>query len=117
MDFRAAMIGIFLSVDRSDVRRIPAEIGPPDAELLAVGIDPFPERFTGGQTLGPRRAIDADDIGRQPMAIASAQAAAVIGPVVGSLEAAGNRLAIVIAEGAGDARRQARRLGDVKHVK
>ena len=79
MSFRYAMVsGIFLAVDRCDMRRIPVGIGPPDSKLLAVRIDPFPEVFTGDISLIPRRALDAHDIGRKPMAIAAARAAAMI---------------------------------------
>ena len=72
------MAGIFQAVDRGDVRGIAVEIRPPDAELHAVGIDPLPERFTRGQAFRAGGAIDADDIRRQPVAVAATQAAAAI---------------------------------------
>ena len=65
------MIGIFLSVDWSDVRRISIEIGPPDAEFLPMGIDPLPERFGGGAPQCSRVALDAHNIGRKAVAITS----------------------------------------------
>ena len=102
----AAVRGIFLAVGRRHMRRIVIEIRPSNSELLAVGIDPFPEIFSGGQSLRPCRAFDAHDIGRKPMAIAAMEAPAVVGPVIRRLQAACDRLTVVIAERAGDARRQ-----------
>ena len=98
------MVRIFLAVDRCHVRGIPIEIGPSDSELFPVGIDPIPEDFTGNQTLRPCRSIYAHDIHRKSVAIASTEAATVIGPVVGRLKTACNRLTIVVAECAGYAR-------------
>jgi hypothetical protein len=37
--------GIFLAVDRRDMRRVPAEIWAPDSELLPMRINPLPELF------------------------------------------------------------------------
>src|SRR5262245_45758015 len=77
--FRAAAAGgVFLAVDRPDMRGIAVEIGTPDAEILAVGIDPFPEGFGRNPALRLGRALGADDVGRKPVAIAAAGAAAVI---------------------------------------
>ena len=103
--YSGMVISIFLAVDRRHVRGISIEIGPSDSKLLPVCIDPFPEGFSGSETLRPCRTIDAHNIRRKPVAIASTEATSMIGSVVGRLEAAGNRLAIVIAERAGDARR------------
>ena len=72
------MIGIFFSVDRPDMRRIPAKIGPPDAEFLAMRIDPIPERFGGDATLCPRVALDAHNIGCKAVAITSVKAATMV---------------------------------------
>ena len=72
------MIGIFLSVDRSDVRRIPAEIGPPDAEFWPVRIDPLPELFSGGAPLRSRVALDAHNVGGKAVAITAVRAAAMV---------------------------------------
>ena len=82
-----------------------------------MGIDPVPKKFAGDQTLPPGRAIDAHDIRRKPVAIASTEATSMVGSVVSGLQAARDRLAVVIAERAGYARRQARLLGDMKHLK
>src|SRR4051812_31788863 len=73
----ALVRGIFPAVDRADMRRISAEIGPADAEFLAVLVDPLPEGFGGNPALRPGRAVDADDVGREPMAVAAAEAAAM----------------------------------------
>src|SRR5450631_4449020 len=99
------------------MRRIPAEIGAPDTELLAMRINPLPELFGGSPSLVARSALDTDDIGRKPMPIATAGAPAMIRPVARRLEAAGDRLAVVIAECAGDAGRKALRLRRVKRMK
>src|SRR3954454_16118814 len=48
LSFRAAAVGgIFLAVDRCQMRRISIEIRSPDSKLLAVCIDPFPEALSG----------------------------------------------------------------------
>src|SRR3954465_2314588 len=60
--------------------------------------------------------MDTHDIGRKPMPIATAGAPAMIRPVARRLEAACNRLAVVITERASDAGRKARRLRRVKRV-
>src|SRR3984893_14747106 len=99
--YSGMVISIFLAVDRCHVRGVSIEIRPSDSKLLPVCIDPFPEGFSGSETLRPCRTIDAHNIRRKPVAIASTEAASVIGPVVGRLKAACNRLAIVIAERAG----------------
>src|ERR1700722_19748770 len=98
------MIGVFLAVDRRHMRGISVEIGPADAEFLAVVIDPFPDDIAGNLPLRPRCAVDTYDIGRKPVTVAATEAAAVVRPVVRRLEAACNRLAIVVAETAGDPR-------------
>ena len=98
------VIGIFLAVDRRHMRGISIEIGPADAKFLAVVVDPFPQDVAGNQPLRPRCAVDAHDIGRKSVTVAAVGTAAVVLPVVGRLEAARNRLAIVVAEAARDSR-------------
>src|SRR5260370_7916617 len=88
------------------MRRISIEIRSPDSKLLPVCIDPFPEAFSGNPSLRPCRAFDADNIGRKPVAIAAAEAAAMVRPVSRRLEAACDRLTVVLAERAGYARRR-----------
>src|SRR5882724_11693167 len=99
----AAARDIFLAVGRSDMRRIAIEVGSPDAKILAIRIDPFPERLGRDPALRLRRALGADDVGRKPVAITAAGAAAVIRAVARRLQAAGDRLPVVVAERAGDA--------------
>src|SRR5712691_1571455 len=74
----AALIGIFLAVDRSNMRRISIEIRSPDPELFAVRIDPLPQYLTGTQSLRTRCALDAHEIGRKPVAIAAPAAPAMV---------------------------------------
>src|ERR1700691_2784991 len=90
--------GIFFAVDRCHMRGISIEIRPSDSELLSMCVDPIPQGFTGSQSLRPCRAFYADDIRCKPVAIPSTEAATMIGPVIGRLKTAGDRLAIVIAE-------------------
>src|SRR5579864_2048844 len=94
---------IFLAVDRAHMRRIVVKIGPPDSKILPVRIDPFPERFAGCLALCPCLALHAHDVGCESMAIASARTAAMVGSVVGCLQAARDGLPVVVAKGAGDA--------------
>src|SRR5258708_10607375 len=66
--FGAAVVrGIFLAVDRCDMRRVPAEIWAPDSELLPMHINPLPELFGGSPSLGASSPLDTHDIGRQPL--------------------------------------------------
>src|SRR5579871_881004 len=53
---------ILPTLERSDVRGIPVEVRPSDAEFFFVGVDPFPQLVAGRQALGPRLALDAHDI-------------------------------------------------------
>ena len=75
--------------------------------VLAVLVDPVPQRLARRLPQRARSAVDADDVGCKPVAVAAAQAAAMEGAVVGGLQPACDRLAIVVAECAGDAGRQA----------
>src|SRR5205814_2446911 len=100
----AATIDIFLAVDRGHVRRVLIQIGPPDSELVAVAIDPLPQVFARAPSFGTGRALDAHEVGRKPTPIAAAQGAAMIRTIACGLEAACNRLPVIIAEGTGDAR-------------
>jgi len=102
--------GIFLAVDRCDMRRVPAEIWAPDSELLPCASTHFQSLFGGSPSLVASFALDTHDIGRKPVPIATAGAPSMIRPVARRLEAACDRLAVVITERAGDAGRKARRL-------
>jgi len=44
-DIQTALVGIFLTVDRRNVRWISVEIGSPNTKLLAVRVDPLPQGF------------------------------------------------------------------------
>jgi hypothetical protein len=93
LSFRpAAVSGIFFAVDRCQMRRIFIEIRSANSKLLPVCID----------------------IGRKPVAIAAAEAPAMVRPVGRRLQAAYDRLTVIIAERAGYARRQPRLLRRVK---
>src|SRR5215813_11253043 len=75
---RAAFIGIFFAINWRNMRWIPVEIRPPDPKLFFVLVDPFPQDFTPRASLGTRVAVHAHDIGRKPMAIATAAAATMV---------------------------------------
>src|SRR5207249_2284194 len=72
-----ALIGIFLTVDRRNVRWIFIEVGSPDPIFLAVRVDPLPQDFARDPSLRPRLAPDTPAIGCKPMAIAAAPAPAM----------------------------------------
>src|ERR1700704_6739968 len=77
--FGAAVVrGIFLAVDRCDMRRIPAEIWAPDSQLLPMRINPLPELFGGSPSLVASSALDTHDIGGRSMPIATAGGRAMI---------------------------------------
>ena len=102
MSFRPAVVrGIFSAIDRRHMRRIFVEIRSPDSELLPVSIDPFPENFAGIPSFVPCIATDAYNIGREPVAIAATEAPAMVRPVSRRLQAARDRLTVVIAERTG----------------
>jgi len=46
-----AMSRILFAIDRSNVRRVPIEVGSPNPKLFFVRIDPFPQLLTGSQSL------------------------------------------------------------------
>src|SRR4029077_838769 len=118
MSFRCTVVRrVFLAVDRCHMHWISVGVRSPDSKLLPVRIDPFPEVFAGDISLIARLALDAHDISRKPVAIAAAGAAAVVRPVTRRLQAACDRLTVIIAERAGDARRQSGLLGCVERMK
>jgi hypothetical protein len=59
-----AMNGILFAINRSDMRRIPIEIGSSNSKLFFVRIDPFPQLLAGGQSVDTCLALYAYDIGR-----------------------------------------------------
>ena len=66
-------------------------------------VDPLPELLGGDPSLRAAVALDAYNVGRKPAAIAATGTAAMVGPVGCRLQAACDRLTVVIAERAGDA--------------
>ena len=71
---RAAFIGIFFAINRRNMRWILVEIRPPDPEFFFVRVDPLPQDFTPRASLRTRLALYAHEVGREPMAIATAAA-------------------------------------------
>src|SRR4051794_33467077 len=80
-------------------------------------INPLPELFGGSPSLLASSALDTLDIGREPMPITTGGAAAMIRFVARRLEAACDRLAVVITECTRDAGRKACRLRRAKRMK
>src|SRR5207253_11491707 len=80
--------------------------GPPDPVRAAARVDPLPQFLARGPALVARLALDADDVGRKPVAVAAAAAASVVGIGIGRPLAGGERLPVIVTESAGDARRQ-----------
>src|SRR5262249_46638080 len=74
----AALVDIFLAVDRPNMRGIAIEIRPPNSVLRPVLIDPLPQRVGRNPSAGARPALGAPDIGCKPVSVAAAPAAAVI---------------------------------------
>src|SRR6476469_3692573 len=94
-----------------------AGVRPLDSTLLAVCTDPFRQVFCRNPSLRPGPAFDAHHIGRKPAAIAAAETATMVGSISRRLQAAYDRLTVVIAERAGYARRQPSLLRRVKRMK
>src|SRR5215471_14946625 len=74
----AAFIGIFFAIDRPNMRWILVEIRSPDPKFFFVRVDPFPQDFTPRASVGTRVALHAHEVGRKPMAIATAAAPAMV---------------------------------------
>src|SRR4029453_16487494 len=73
----ATLGGIFLAIDRRDMRGVAIEIRAPDPKLLLVRIDPLPQHFAGGESLQGGRPLDAKEVGATPVALAPAGAPAM----------------------------------------
>ena len=69
--------GIFLAIDRRDMRGVAIEIRPPDAKLLLVRINPLPQHFARGESLQTGLALDAHEVDGKPVAVAAAAAPAM----------------------------------------
>src|SRR5580765_7795944 len=88
------------------MRRISIKVGAGDPKFLLARIDPLPQFYGRGESLQTGLALDAHEISRKPVAVAAAAAAAMIRAIARSLVAAGDRLAIIVAERAGYARHE-----------
>ena len=75
---RDVVSGILFAIDRGDMRRVPIEIRSSDSKFFFVRIDPFPQLPAGSQSLRTGLALYAHKIGRSPVAVAAAEAAAMI---------------------------------------
>src|SRR6516225_7664321 len=75
---RVAFIGIFFAIDRPNMRWILVEIRPADPKFFFVRVDPFPQDVTPRASVGTRVALHAHEVGRKPMAIATAAAPAMV---------------------------------------
>ena len=74
----ATLGGIFLAIDRRDMRGVSIEIRAPDPKLLLVRIDPLPQLFARGESLHTGLALDAHEIDGKPVAVAAAAAPAMV---------------------------------------
>src|SRR5437763_410017 len=75
---RAAFVGIFFAIDRRNMRRILVEVWSPNPKFFLVRVDPLPQDFTPRAPLRTRLALNAHEIDRKPMAIATAAAPAMV---------------------------------------
>src|SRR5712692_7576124 len=108
LTLRLAAVGEILpAVERPDMRWIAVAVGPPDAELLFVRVDPSPQHVARHQPVGTRLALDAYDISGMPVPIAAMEAAAMIRAVARSPPAGRDGLPVIVAKAAGDAGHQA----------
>src|SRR5215813_438242 len=74
----AALVDIFLAVNRPDVRGISVKIWPSDPVLRAVLVDPLPQEIGRDPAFGAGLALGAHDVSRKPVSIAAAPAAAMV---------------------------------------
>src|SRR5260370_32865666 len=103
----AAVGGRLPAAERPDMRWIAVAVGPPDAELLFVRVDPSPQHVARHQPVGTRLALDAYDISGLPVPIAAMEVAAMIRAVARSLLAGRDGLPVIVAKAAGAAGHQA----------
>src|SRR5262245_59472307 len=73
----AALGRLFTAVDRPDMRRVSIEIRARDSKLALVRINPLPQLFARGVALQTGLALDAYEIGRNPVPVATAAAPAM----------------------------------------
>src|SRR5258708_1495168 len=77
----AVVRGIFLAVDRCDMRRVPAEIWAPDSELLPLRINPLPQLFGASPSLVARSPLAPPAISPNPLPIATPGAPPLLQPL------------------------------------
>src|SRR4029077_6873581 len=75
---RVAFIGIFFAINRRNMRWILIEIRSPDPKFFFVRVDPLPQDFTPRASLPTCLGLHAHEIGREPMAVATAAAPAMV---------------------------------------
>src|SRR5690242_17977534 len=86
----APLRGIFLAVDRPNVRRISIAIGAADTKLLLMRIKPLPKRLACFKALQTSVAVDAHEVRCNSAAIAAATAPTMIRAVTRGLTTACN---------------------------
>ena len=111
------MVRILLAIDGSHMRRIPVQIGTSYSELVSVVIDPFPENFAVAKSFRTRGSLDAHDVCRKTVPIASSKTATVKGSVIRGFETTRYRLTVVVTKSTGYAGRQSGSLRRVKQLK
>ena len=81
-DRSPALGGKFPAIDRREMWRVAIEIGPADAKLRLVRIDPLPQLLARGESLQTGLPVDAHNVDGKPVAIAAAVAmVAVLQPM------------------------------------
>jgi hypothetical protein len=72
------VVGIFFAIDRCHVSWIFIKIRPPDSQLLAVRVNPFPQTFASNESLRACLALYADKVSSKPVTVAPAQASTMV---------------------------------------
>src|SRR5436190_17838236 len=73
-----ALSGILGAVDRPDMRRVSIKVRAPGPKFLVARIDPLPQLYGRGESVQTRFPFYAHEIGRKPVTVAAAAAAAMI---------------------------------------
>src|SRR5499427_5860185 len=108
LTLRPAAVGEILpAVERPDMGCIAVKVGPPDAELFFVRVDPSPQHVARHQPVGTRLALDTYDISGLPVPITAMEAAAMIRAVARSLLAGRDGLPVIVAKAGSDAGHEA----------
>src|SRR5215813_9787826 len=75
---RAAFLGIFFAINRRNMRWVLIEIWSPNPKFFFVRVDPLPQDVTPRASLRTGGTLHTHEIGRKPMAIATAAAPAMV---------------------------------------